>query len=58
MISIKKRSTATQEEVFTRDDIKRILLHLPLHGKALILLLVGTGMRVGEAIQLRLSDID
>ncbi len=48
----------TQEADFTSDVIRRILLHCDIRLKALILVLIASGVRVGEALQLKLDDID
>ena len=47
----------SEEEIFTRENIRRILNHLPIHGKALILVLASSGMRIGETLELELEDI-
>jgi len=53
------RNTArTVEEVLDREIIKKILLYMPIHGKALFLLLASSGMRLGEVLKLELDDID
>ncbi len=46
-----------EEEIFTRENIRKILNHLPVHGKALMLLLASSGMRIGETLLLELEDI-
>lgn len=47
----------SEEEILTKDKIRKILTYLPLHGKALVLLLASSGMRVGEALSLELEDV-
>jgi integrase len=50
---LKKGSRAiSQDRIPSRMELKRILLHMPIHGKALFLLLVSSGMRLGEASRL------
>jgi len=48
----------TEEVEINRDVLRRIFTHLPLHGKALYLLLASSGIRIGEALQLKLNDVD
>ena len=47
----------SEEEIFTRENIRKIINHLPLHGKALVLVLASSGMRIGETLLLELEDI-
>jgi integrase len=48
----------TQDKVPNNQELRRILMHMPIHGKALFDLLASSGMRIGEAIQLKLADLD
>ncbi len=48
----------TLDRVPTTEELKRILQHLPLNGKTLLMVLASSGMRIGEATQLKISDID
>jgi len=48
----------TMDKVPSREELRRILAHMPINGKALYLTLVSSGMRIGEALQIELSDID
>jgi integrase/uncharacterized coiled-coil protein SlyX len=48
----------TEESEINAAILRRIFTHLPLHGKALYLLLASSGIRIGEALQLKLSDVD
>jgi len=48
----------TLDRTPTTEELKQILTHMPIQGKALYLLLSSSGMRIGEALQLRLEDID
>lgn len=47
-----------QEEPLTKATISRILRHLPLKLQTVVLVLSASGMRIGELVQLKLSDID
>ncbi len=44
--------------VLTRDEIQQLLGHLHGEHALLTMLLYGTGMRINEALQLRIKDID
>src|SRR2546428_3272335 len=47
-----------KETPLTKEMINRILRHLPLKLQTVVLVLVSSGMRIGELVQLKLSDID
>ena len=53
-----KGGAATVEKILDAEMIRTILFHCNLLMKALILLLVSSGMRIGEALTLDMSDID
>jgi integrase/FtsZ-binding cell division protein ZapB len=48
----------SEEHIPTNEEVERILKHLPLHGRALSLVILSSGMRPGEAHHLTFSDID
>jgi len=48
----------SKEHIPSREELSRILKHLPLHGKTAALMLVSSGMRPGEPFELRLDQID
>lgn len=48
----------TLDKVPSSVELRRILVHIPIHGKALFLMLSSSGMRIGEALQLRLEDVE
>lgn len=48
----------TVDKVPSNEELRRILLHLPLHGKALFTTLSSSGMRIGETLQLKMSDVE
>jgi len=54
---MKSSRARTREDFLTRDTLKQILLHLDVRMRALVLVLVASGIRVGEALQLRISDV-
>ncbi|NOZ82567.1 MAG: site-specific integrase [Euryarchaeota archaeon] len=49
--------TVSEEDIATPEKLRRILQHLPLHGRALVLVLASSGMRLGEALSLHLEDV-
>ena len=55
---MKKGSKAiSRDRVPTPKQLRRLMQHLPIHGKALFLTLASSGMRIGEALQIKLNDI-
>ena len=46
------------EKVPSNEELRRIIEYLPVHGKALALCLSSSGMRIGEAVQIGISDIE
>jgi integrase len=48
----------TQESDLDTDDIRSIIQHTDIKGKAIILCLASGGMRIGELLQVRCNDID
>lgn len=55
---IRGKRAITLDKVPTTEELRRIVQHLQINGKALVLTLASSGMRVGETLQLKLSDID
>jgi integrase len=53
-----KGSVRTIERDMDTETIRTILQHLDVKGKALVLVLASSGMRIGEALSLPLEDID
>ena len=47
-----------REEPLTREIIVRLLHSVPMKLQTIILVAVASGMRIGEIVQLRISDID
>jgi len=48
----------TLDKVPSNKQLRRILTHMPIHGKALYLALSSSGMRIGEALKIRLEDVE
>ena len=55
---VKGNKAITQDRVPTKEELRRILNHLPLRAQAFYLALASSGMRIGEALQLVENDID
>ncbi|MCD6530740.1 tyrosine-type recombinase/integrase [Candidatus Bathyarchaeota archaeon] len=55
----KKGSRAlTMDKVPSNAELRRIITHMPVQGRALFLTLASSGMRIGEVLKLKLGDID
>jgi len=48
----------TQDKTLTKEQLKSVLNHLGLSMRALILFLASTGARIGETLQLKVTDIN
>jgi len=48
----------TRDRLPTIDELKLILSHADLRMKALILTLLSSGMRIGEAVRIKINDVD
>jgi integrase len=48
----------TQDRIPTREELRAIMEHSDIQTRALIMLLSSSGMRAGEAVQLKWSDLD
>ena len=54
---IKGNTARTQDKVPSNEELKQILRHMPLYGVTLFLVLTSSGMRIGECLQVKISDI-
>jgi integrase len=54
----KGKTARTAEKDIETETLKKILTHMDLKGRAATLVLVSSGMRVGELFQIKLSDVD
>ena len=52
------RKQARLPEVFTREEVQRLLSHMEGRNRMMASLLYGTGMRLSELLRLRVKDID
>ncbi|MEM3881687.1 MAG: site-specific integrase [Candidatus Bathyarchaeia archaeon] len=48
----------TEEAELSRENLRKILTHADIKGRALFLLLASSGIRIGEALQLKLNEVD
>ncbi len=55
---LKGNRALTEDQAPTPEILRNILQFLPLHGRAFALALSSSGMRLGEALRLKLSDIE
>ena len=55
---IRGNRALTLDKVPSNKELKSILTHLPIHAKAFYLSLASSGMRIGEAGELKLEDVD
>jgi integrase len=53
---VKGTRALTLDIVPSNDQLRRIISHMPIHGKALFLMLASSGMRIGEALSLDKDD--
>lgn len=57
-LKAKNNQAISWENTPSNEQIKRITEYMPIHGKAMTLMLASSGMRVGALVQLRLEDVD
>jgi integrase len=54
---IKGSRALTLDRIPTNNELKKLLLHVPIHGKAVFLSLESSGMRIGELLQSNIDDL-
>jgi integrase len=54
---IKGSRALTIDKVPENSELRKIVSHMPIHGKTLVLFLESSGMRIGEALKLKLSNV-
>jgi integrase len=54
---IKGSRALTLDRIPTNTELKKLLLHMPIQGKALYLTLESSGMRIGELLQSNIDDL-
>ena len=58
MIDMPRTHGITQDRIPTIEEMKAIIYSTNVRGKAMIAMLVSSGMRIGELLSLRVKDID
>jgi len=56
--TIRGSKAVTQDKVPSTVELRKIITHMPIQGKALYLTLASSGMRIGETLKLELDDLD
>lgn len=51
------KRAATQDEILTKEQLKVLLIYMPIHLKAMTLFLLSSGVRIGAACQLVMEDL-
>jgi len=54
----KSTRASTQDDILTKEQLKRVLQHSSVQGRAMALFLLSTGARIGESCKLKMEDID
>jgi len=54
----KGKASRTAEKEIDHEVLRKVLMHTDVKGRALILTLASSGMRIGEALAVKLSDVD
>jgi integrase len=54
---IKGSRALTLDRIPTNNELKKLLLHVPIHGKAVFLSLESSGMRIGELLKSNIDDL-
>lgn len=54
----KSNTPISRERVPSKEELQRILEHLPFHGRVITLVLTSSDMRTGEALNMETKDID
>ncbi len=57
-LKAKNNQAISWENTPSNEQIKRVIEYMPIHGKAMTLILASSGMRVGSLVQLRFEDVD
>ena len=57
-VSLPRTYSVTRDRIPTPEELKRLLLHTNIRGKAVLTALASSGMRSGELLSLRVKDID
>jgi integrase len=55
---VKGSRALTLDKVPSNVELRKIMMHLPIQGKALFLMLESSGMRIGECLRIKPEDLD
>lgn len=55
---IKGNRALTLDKVPSNVELRKIVMHMPIHGKGFYLTLASSGMRIGELLQIKLEDLE
>lgn len=55
---VRGNSALTLDRIPSNKELRKIIMHCPVNGKALYLMLASSGMRIGETLELRLDDVE
>jgi len=53
-----KGGARTVEKILDHEVLRKVLHHMDIHGKAVILVLASSGMRIDECLRLKIADLD
>lgn len=48
----------TQDKILTKEQMRRVLAHLPINGRAIAFFLLSSGSRTGETLKLKKENLD
>lgn len=57
-VELPRYYAVTRDRAPSPEELKRVIMHTEVRGKALITMLASSGMRIGELLSLRVKDID
>ena len=52
------RVPITQDKILTKEQTRRVLMHLPVNGTAITFFLLSSGSRIGETLKLKKENLD
>jgi len=55
---VERSRSSRVRNVPTTEELRRILTHMPIQGRALFLVMASSGLRIGEALQVKLKDVE
>lgn len=55
---VPRGGAVSKRDDLTHEMLREILSHMEEHGEALVLMLASSGMRIGEAVAIRITDVD